>query len=473
MAGSTNVLDLIGVGGDSIDSEGNDTIIAGDGDQAADINGDATVTGGAGSDDWSVNGTASINTGPGSAFMTLGASGTVAITGTNDFFELNSNGGSATWNTTNAGVAVAGSVVGGALSMQVYNGVMHISTSGGAVGAMLHLDQGDASVTSLGADTIYAGAGNDTVIISGGANVYAGSGSLSVFGRDDGVGANVYGAGGDTLIDGDTGNITYHGGAQASTVEAHLSNITLIGGAGLLTINGGSRDTITGGAGGIVLNDFAGGANVITTAAGSTNVLDIANIDQVNSNGDDTIVSAGGNHTRRTGDTTATTLEDGNTIDDFYGTDTVITQAGYQRFTAHAGADVTLSSENLDVLQEQDATVHVSFTDPGSDNAVSSLSAAGGDATVATNPGGGISVSTDGSDPVTINAAGQIGISSAGGDAIPSWRWIGERDLDRRRRRGLATSGRAHIAGRYLVTPTSFTLHGGAGSISVAQSMSG
>ena len=47
-AGSVNTLDLVGLGMNSIDSEGIDTIIAGDGNETGVINGNATVIGGAG-----------------------------------------------------------------------------------------------------------------------------------------------------------------------------------------------------------------------------------------------------------------------------------------------------------------------------------------------------------------------------------------------------------------------------------------
>ena len=91
--GSVNMLDLVGLGMNSIDSEGSDTIVAGDGNETGVINGNAIVTGGAGTSQWSVNGTASIYTGTGSEFMTLGATANLVITGTNSFFQLNSNGG--------------------------------------------------------------------------------------------------------------------------------------------------------------------------------------------------------------------------------------------------------------------------------------------------------------------------------------------------------------------------------------------
>ena len=287
------------------------------------INGKPTVTGGAGNSQWSVNGTASIYTGTGSEFMTLGATANLAITGTNDFFQLNTNGGTATWNTINAGTPVVGSLSGGALSMQVYSGAANITTSSGGDGVVLHLDEGDANVRSLGADTIYAGAGYDNIIVSGAAQIYAGTGRLEVYGRSDSVGADVYGNGGDYLISGDTGNITYHGGDKASTVEASYHNITLIGGAGLMTINGGSCDNVVGGAGGIIYHDFGGGANTVTTLAGSTNLLEVSGTDLINSYGNDTISHSDGNTTINIYGNSSLMMGDGNSQVYLAGNDTV------------------------------------------------------------------------------------------------------------------------------------------------------
>ncbi len=104
-----------------------------------------------------------------------------------------------------------GSLVGGAIQMQVYEGEARVTTAAGSNGSVIHLDQGAANVFSQGADTIYAGAGDVSVIVSGTANVYAGTGTFSVYGRSDAGGANVYGTDGDYLISGDSGNITYHG----------------------------------------------------------------------------------------------------------------------------------------------------------------------------------------------------------------------------------------------------------------------
>ena len=210
-AGSTNALLLYGVGMDSIDSEGIDYIFAGSGNQSGELNGTASVIEGAGNSTWSVTGTAAIDTASGSTFMTLGAAGDLVITGTDDFFSLTTNGGNATWNTVNAEAAVDGSAVGGAIQMQVYEGEARITTAAGSNGSVIRLDQGAANVFSQGADTIYAGAGDVSVIVSGTAKVYAGTGTLSVYGRSDAGGANVYGTDGDYLISGDGGNIAYHG----------------------------------------------------------------------------------------------------------------------------------------------------------------------------------------------------------------------------------------------------------------------
>ena len=419
-AGSTNVLDLRqGIDGDSIDSEGNDTILAGNSNQSGQLNGNAVVADGAGSDYWSVGGTAKIDTGSGSTFVNLGATATVAITGTNDFFELSSNGGTASWNTTNAGMAVVGSASVGAFSFQAYDGGVNVSTTSGAGGAILHLDQGNAQVISLGADTIYAGSGNDTVIVSGAAKVYAGSGTLSVYGHADAGGADVYGQGGDYLISGDSGGITYHGGALASTVEAQLSSITLIGGAGQLTINGGSRDTVTGGAGGLVYNDFGNGANTVSTATGSTSVLNLSGIDQVTSRGNDTITLDSGSSNFALYGNSSLTLEAGNSYADLEGTDTVTTLSGTDYFNVDAGAAVSVTSSNFDTINEAGATLAVAFTDPGAGGAVSSVNVSGpGSASVTTNPGSGITVAASGNGPVAITTNDQATVTSAGNASI-------------------------------------------------------
>ena len=167
-----------------------------------------------------------------------------------------------------------------------------IATAAGSANPVT-LDGGYDTIDSEGADAI-----SNTVVVSGAAKVYAGTGTLSVFGHSDSAGASVYGNGGSYTLDGDTGNITYYGGALASTVLSRLSNDTLVGGAGHLTVNGGSRETITGGSGGITYAATdGGGANTITTAAGSRNTLALSGPDTVVSHGNDTISAGAGNQT--------------------------------------------------------------------------------------------------------------------------------------------------------------------------------
>ena len=415
-AGSTNFLRLLGVGMNTIDSEGNDTIVAGNGNQSAIINGSATVSGGTGASQWSVNGTARIDTGSGSASMTVGAAAHLAITGTNSFYKLDSNGGTAAWDTTNAGVRVAGSVQGLGMSMQVYSSTIHLTTAGGS-GGVLRLDRGDATIRSYGPEAVYAGSGNITVIASGGAAVYAGTGQLSVFGRGGGGGTQVYGAAGDTVIDGDGGGITYHGSTVANTVEAHLANITILGGIGRMTVYGGARSTIVGGRGGMDLHGFLGGANEVSTVAGSSNVLEVTN-SNVHSFGSDAVVHKTGNVSMDVHGKSTVTLQDGGVWLDLYGDDVVTTVKGYHHLTVHAGSTVTVTTFNLDVLHEDAATIAVSFADPLAAGSLSTVTAVGGTVDITSTPGSGLGVLSSGTSAADISASGPVSIDSRNADRI-------------------------------------------------------
>ncbi|MBC7799688.1 MAG: hypothetical protein H7Z10_03620, partial [Gemmatimonadaceae bacterium] len=345
-AGSRNRLAMLGVGQNLVDSQGTDLIIAGDGNQTAQLNGDATVVGGRGNSTWAVNGTASIDTGSGSATITLGSTARLSLTGVNDHYRLSTSGGTATFDTTNAGRRVAGSIVGGATDMQVYDGVMRIDTAAGGEGAVLRLDHGGAKVRSAGADEIHAGTGANTVIVSGRAKVFAGTGTLEVYSHGF-TGAEVFGRGGTYVIDGDGGGMTYHGGDLASTVDLRLSRITLRGGAGHMTVNGGMSETIIGGAGGITVNERGGGGNAITTQAGSTNLLALSNAGRVTSHGRDTITSAGGNQVIDTYGDATVVLGAGNSQVGVYGRATVTAGAGSNRVTVGRGADASIEARDL------------------------------------------------------------------------------------------------------------------------------
>ena len=470
VAGSTNILDLAG-GGDSIDSEGNDTIFAGDGDQSGTINGTATISGALDdiyTNSWSVNGTATINTGADSTFINLGASANVTITGTNSYFAVTSNGGNVSWNTTNSGTAVSGSASVGAFSLQAFNGVMQITTVAGTTGATLHLDEGGAHVISLGPDTIYAGSGNANITVSGAANVYAGTGTLELFGHADSAGANLYGSGGDYTIAGDTGKITYHGGALASTVEAQLDNITLLGETGLLTVNGGSRDTIKGGSGGLVLNDFGNGANTVLTSNGATDHLNLSGTDAVYSYGNDTITLDSGDSNFYIYGRSSLLLEDGNSTADLWGNDTVTTTAGAATINAHLGANVSLISSATDTVNITGATLNVAFTDPTFGSLSSAAVSGSGTATVTTAAYFGITVTTTGlatetvtsNSGITVNANGSTAIHLGAGTSTVNATGTGDEIW--------AGSGALSV-NDYDANGGSLTIHGGSGSVAVNQ----
>ncbi len=470
-AGTSNILRMLGAGQDTIDSEGTDLIIAGDGNQSAQINGSATIIGGKGNCTWSVDGSAFINIGTGSAAMSLGAAGKLTLTGTNSFYSLATNGGTAAFDTVNGGKRVAGSIRGGALQMQVYGGSAHITTAAGHVGAVIRLDQGDANVVSAGSDVIYAGAGDSTVILSGKAQVYAGSGNLSIFGRSDVGGADVYGAGGHYLIGGDTGNITYHGGDRASTVTAALSSIKLLGGAGRLSINGGSRETITGGSGGIVFHELGGGANTITTLAGSANQLDLTGSDCVDSYGRDAITTSGSNQVMTVHGDTTLSLGKGNSQVALYGKDLVRADQGFNRFNVGKGADVSFDLADTTQIHEAGAAVRVAFSDASAaGSAPASVSVVGGTADVSTTPQGGFAVATDGaSGPAVIVAgAGTATVHTSGADLIHLGSGASTVTVHGSGSEVWAGSGSLVLHG-YDWAGGQFALHGGSGTVAVDQ----
>jgi len=454
-----NSLVLAGVGQNSIDSEGIDLIDPGRSNQSGELNGTATVLASGGNNQWTVNGTATIDTGSGSTSIGLGAVGRLTLTGTNDWWALNSNGGTARYDTTNAGRRVSGSIEGGAVQLQTYEGRIRATTADGGTGAVMRLDHGDATIRSAGPDTIWAGDGDIIVIVSGRAQVHAGTGPLAVYGRSDMLGADVYAAGGDMLFDGDTGNITYHGGTQDSSLRLRLSNCTVLGGAGRLTATGGMHERIVGGVGGIDFNEAGGGGNDISTAAGSVNSLALSNPGHVDSHGQDTITTAGGNQWMDVYGNSRLTLGAGNSQLAFWGIDTVKIAGGSNILRVAAGADVTAEVHDLTRIHSE-GTIRLNY-----DGATAAVR---GTADVSAEPSlGAIAVWTDQSQgPVDINAGvGSVLITSTGADTIHLG--AGRAALT------IAGDGSEVWAGSGTLTlggygPThNFTLHGAAGTIRV------
>ena len=265
-AGAADTIVLAGQ--DTVDSEGADAITAGTGNLTGDINGSSTLLDGAGSNQWSIGGTVAITSKDSDEFLSVGPTGHVAVNGTNQYLQINDNGGTASYDVTIGGAVYDATLNGGSYQMRTYGGASNITTGGGAQGVAMTLTAGNFNVMSVGPDVIRAGSGSDVVIVSGAAQVYAGNGQLSVFGRGDNAGAKIYGDGGTVTLDGDTGNLTYYGGALAGTVQSKLSSDRFVGGAGRMTIDGGSRESIQGGAGGVTFNSQGAGRTPSRPAPG-------------------------------------------------------------------------------------------------------------------------------------------------------------------------------------------------------------
>ncbi len=416
LAGSTNAITIGGQ--DSIDSEGTDTITTGHGNVTGQVGGTAAISDGTGNNAWGITGTAVVTAHGGAPRFSVGAHGSVTVLGQTDFTAFSSNGGMERYDVTQDGAAngsslggtteMAATITGGAVVVGVYNDLSHISTSSGGQGALIQLQAGDAAITSGGADTIWAGSGALTTQVSGAAQIHAGAGALSVFGRGL-SGATVWGAGGTTLIGGDTGGITYQGGDQASTVQAMLSNITLLGGAGLLTVQAGARQTITGGSGGLLVNEGAqSGGNLVTTASGSSNALQVNN-DRVESWGADSIGGgASGSAVHVHGSATIQDGQAGNSLE-VSGQATLLGGAGRDSVTLDQGASATIQAGAGGLyLNETSATLQLSIG-AGTAGAASAL-VQGGSANV--------QVGADRSLQVNTNAGASTGVTVDGGSTL-------------------------------------------------------
>ena len=427
-AGATDTIELTGEGGDLLDSEGNDIITVGVGNLCASLNGTAYVADGPGNNQYSVNGTAMISGQGGNPEICVGPNGNLTFTGPVGFLKVDNNGGTASFDITepnDAGAPVedAMSMTGGAADIQVYQSgsggmpQMNITTAAGTNGATIWLRTGSANITSAGADTIYAGADAASVIVEGAATVWAGVGALSVYGRSDSVGAVVYGAGGEVTLSGDTGDITYYGGAQANTVDDVLSNDTLIGGAGLMTVIGGSHETITGGAGGLIYtSQDDGGANTITTMAGSINSLHLAQTDTVISNGTDTILGGSGNSTFTLNGTALLVGSTGNSQVIVNGRATIY-GLGQDWVTVNQGASATIfSCGQGEYVSETHAAVNI-YAGTGALAGAAEATVTGGSASLSASASGAVNVNTQGGATVTAGS-GAVNISSAGNDLI-------------------------------------------------------
>ncbi len=413
VAGSVNSINVTGQ--DSIDSEGTDRIVAGTGNVTGQIGGSAIIDDGFNDDKWTVLGTAVFTGHGGRPVINTGPNANVTINGPLGYLEVQNNGGTAQFDIFQGGAEEVMSITGGGVDAKVYGGVITATTASSGQGSVLRFGAGQVLLTSLGNDTIYAGSGSETIIVSGHATVYAGTGTLSLYGRGS-SGATFYGNGGTYLISGDTGNITYYGGAKDSTINLQLSSNTLIGGTGRLTVNGGSREVITGGTGGLTyIASDGGGANTITTAVGALDLLTLAAANTVNSWGQDVINGGTGNQTITVHGNSVINGSSGNSYITLSGIDT-LNGVGYDQVTVTAGADATINAGRLTKVQETGATVR--FTNPAGPYAASAT-VTGGAASINGGSGTALSVTTTKgvSTSVTLGA-GTVSVTTAGNDLV-------------------------------------------------------
>ncbi|WP_419729309.1 beta strand repeat-containing protein [Lichenicola sp.] len=413
-AGSSNTLILHG--SDQIDSEGHDAITAGAGNIVATIGGTAVIQDGQGDNQWTVNGTAAITGHGGNARVSIDDGGQAAMSGAFASLILNNDGGNVQFNITQGGATEAMAITGGASTVNVEGGAMNVATAAGVTGSTLTLGTGTANVQSAGPDTIRAGSGLDTMIVTGQAKIYAGTGTLDVFGRGDTLGATVYGAAGTVTLGGDTGALTYVGEAAANTVMLDLNSNTLIGGTGRMTVIDGSRETIQGGSGGLtILARDGGGADIITTAAGSSNLLQLAGGDIVNSYGNDSISGGGGNQVLVVHGNSLVHGSTGYSTITLDGRDTLV-GAGQDTVTVNQGAVATISvgatGAAVETVSETNASVRLGLLNAGA------TTVTGGSATLAEAAVGATTIATTGHGSIIQLGAGAANVASAAADTI-------------------------------------------------------
>jgi hypothetical protein len=460
-AGSVN--SIVVSGQDTIDSEGTDTITTGGNNVIGQIGGSATINDGPSNDQWSILGTAVITGHGGAPVVNVGAHGNLTMNGTVGYLEVQNNGGIANIDVVQGGLRNTLSVTGGAMDVKIYSGQMTVVTAGSAQGTMLRFGAGTVTLSSFGNDTIYGGSGNETIIVSGKATVYAGTGTMALYNHGN-SGATFYGNGGRYVIGGDGGGVTYYGGALASTIDAQLSSITLIGGAGRLTVNGGSRETITGGAGGLTYISGTGGANTITTLAGSINQLIMGGANSVFSWGQDVINGGVGNQNITVYGNSVVNGSTGNSKITLGGTDT-LNGKGYDQVTVTAGARATINAGSLTTVQESSATVVFRI---GSGIYAASAVVSSGSASIIGGTGTAMKITTGvGRSTSVVLGNGEITINAMGKDSIHAGAGASTININAANTEIWGGAGALKVNNLDSVVGDAQTIHGGTGAITV------
>ncbi|PKU24353.1 hypothetical protein CWS72_12240 [Telmatospirillum siberiense] len=365
--GSINQIAVLG--GDTINSRGTDTITLGNGNCTIGVSGTANISGGTGNSTFQVRAgaTLALDMTGGSNWITIASGASATVSGNAVLLSGTWSGGQFAYSITQDGTTSDATFIGGGGTAGVYQGHTNITLAGGSIGSNVSLGAGNVTLTSVGADIIHAGSGNDTIIVSGNSTIYAGSGQLSVFGRGESGVATVYGNGGTTLIDGDSGGIDYIGDSQAASIVDNLSYTEIDGRNGHLTITGtGWVRTINGGSGGIDVINALGG-DTITTAAGSTNTISMIYGADVYSNGNDTITCGSwGTNIIATGNATITGGQ-GNSHYTLNGIDSLTSYASDTINVGDSAIATVIASGTVSNINDNGGTIHFSGVSQGDD----------------------------------------------------------------------------------------------------------
>ena len=454
-------------GQDAIASNGNDHISAGTGNLTVTVDGHASIASGSGSNAYVVNGAASITGGGGSDTVQVNAASAAAVvTGNEGYLQVTVSGGNARYNITQGGAAEQATIIGGASTTRIYGGGINVTTAGGGAGSVISFGAGTVTAISQGADTIHAGSGTETVLVSGNSQITAGTGALAVYGHSEAGTASVYGAAGTTMINGDTGDIIYYGGNAANTVNAVLSNITVQGGAGRMSVTGGSRQSIVGGKGGLVLST-SGGADLISTQQNAHDTIAFGGACVVTSNGTDVLSCGTGNSTVTANGAATINGSTGNAFYQLNGADSMVAN-GYTRVTIGGGSSDTVSGVGtltsavvsaggtLAFVQQSNAD-HEAVTING---AASMWAAASANVDCVTLSGGGSAVSIGGGHDAVSMAADTHVFGGSGADSVSVWG--GGSDIH-------AGTGSMSVTLNDWADQAVTTVYGGAGALTEAQ----
>ena len=268
--GSTNTITLAGPS--TVHSNGKDTINGGNSNSIFVATGAAVINGSlgnstyelAGRDRLTSVGTDVVKVDPKAAAL-ISVAGLVYLTETNASVAITENG------------VLLATIVGGSVNAQIdaVHHTLSITTAAGSA-AKITLGPCNATVTSLGNDTISAGTGRTTVNASGMLNLAASGGAVqlnALAGKDTvsgGNGAFTFAGDGQLNLNAGLGASNITTGKGGGVIQAGGGNVTLVGGAGAdQFFSGSGRANVTLGARGDLVALKGTGAVSVTGGLGA------------------------------------------------------------------------------------------------------------------------------------------------------------------------------------------------------------